>query len=1238
MAQTIQTNIVINARTGSGFSEIGNTLTELGTLVNGVSQELINFGKESVDVYRNYEMSMKDAEVALSTTYGRGTKELSAVMNQLDASATEWAATTIFHTNDVANAIAEMAHAGWDYEKIMNGMPAAMELAQAGSLDLSESVDYIVKATNAAGIEFDDIGSFIDHWAFAANSSATNIDELGEAMLRMGGTMKFAANTDELLTMLAVLADAGTTGTSAGTLLRSSMIRLVAPTDKAKEAMQELGATSDETAEVLNDTELAAANARLAAQGFSLYDEDGNMKSMLDTYRDLYVALGEINGGFEDLTKNDDVNAILGAIFPQRSITGALALLEAAGNGYNGLYEALQNGDAEGYGEYAAETMMDSLNGKIETFESKVERLKQAVGEELAPQIESVMEGIGGIVDDIATMDEGKFSALVAGLEVIAGAGPALLLAGGAFRLIGTLLTPAGGIGLGLIALTAAAAAIKELKDADFADNFGNMEIDTASIQSYVQTIGEDFKSAYTEVDAFRQALDDSVTSYQTASSEFSSKLFTDMLENTKLTETDKKQLTELGNDMYMAVQEAIQNSAAASMTYWETLFGGEGEAEVDPAYQELIDLTNQAYEEAMANAESISQNLRSALTDAFADGEISPDEYENILSYMRSYNDAIAKAAAEAQSEEDYIKMGKWLHQAQTASWEDIKGIAKAAEEERDSILAEQEDRYLTERYRAEYRGADEETLAAADERYQQEQMKTKSAYDEFLTTLWDSQIAQSGLSEQYASLEKFAEQYMSGTLGADTIESILTGQMGKSTYAGQTHLDSLWNTTDRESLGKMMGYMINSYGGQSGIEESIEWYRGQGNTEMANTLSKVYAMEQLINGFGVSRVAGDNWWEQSGDDFSTTNGSQYLPDQMNRESFEQTVKPDTTGYSVETARQTVEAAGTGDNTLSNLFDTIKKEIAGENFGTELSAALMGAAYDKIAGPELENMYSQLSQNYDLEKVLSDTIQYAPHQEWGEEGSAMREPYAMYQLMYGEASANAEDYRITVTPEVDTSALPSLDPVPLPIEPHIEGEDAAAALQQQGVQVQVEGDTQQLSATIEGEDGQTLMEYVDGNAEQLEATITPLDGMTLTEHVTGNTQQLAAAIAAYEGRTITVNIAGNRLFAGGGRATTASIFGEAGPEWAIPEEHSERTAELLNAAREASGFTWPDLLTRYGGLNSNVNSQPSTIIYSPTINAQDASGVEQVLLADKERLNRWYEEKKMRDEVEVYA
>lgn len=1234
-SQTLETVIAINAKVGNGFSQVGATLTELGSMVNGVSQQLINFGKESVNVYREYEKSMADAEVALSTTYGRGTSQLNTVMSQLDVAATEWAATTIFHTNDVANAISEAAHAGWDFDQIMSGIPAAMQLAQAGGLDLSEAVNYIVKSTNAAGIGFQDMGNFIDLWTFAANSSASTIGEFGDAMLRMGSTMRFAGSTEELMTLIAVTANAGSTGSEAGTMIRNSMMRLIAPTDKAKEAMAMLGATSTETAALLGDESLAVANAELAAHGFSAFYQDGpmkgQMKSTLDIYRELYVALGDIAGGYENIDRNGAALGVLSAIFPTRTITEALTLLRGAAEGYDGLYEAMKGGDAEGYGQYAAETMMDTLDGKIETFESKVERLKQLVGEELSTQVEQATGFIGGMVDKLAEMDSDQFTALVSGLEVIAAAGPGLLLAGGAFRMIGYLLTPAGGIGMGLIALTAAATAIKQLEEADFAKNFGNMELDNEGIMTYVQGLGADFKAAYEQVDSFKTALTDSVTAYQTASTTFSSTLFQDMITNAKLTETDIAQLEQLGRDMFTAVQGAITTSTAASMTYWQTLFGGDGEAEYDPAYQQIIDLTNEAYTAAIAEAENIGQGLRDAMTNAFADGQISNDEYQNILSYMRSYNDAIARAAAEAQSEEDYIKMGKWLKQAQGASLEDIQTLATTATSERDQILADQEDRFQTEYFRAQYRGADAETLARAEALHQQEQMRVNSAYDEFLFTLWDSQIQQSGQGENYAALAGYAQQYMTGELTADTIMSMIKDNMGSSIYAGDAGWTPSMKNTDRAQLGRMMGYMIGSMGGDSGVQERIAYYEEIGDQAMAGRLRQMYAMEQLVNGFGQSNVLEKPAWDILNlvDEYTNTNQSDHIPNGIRRKDTDALLLGGT-DYSTEIARRTIAAIGDGKGSMSAYFDAV-----GQSVQEGTVRAISGAGLSRGAGRELDNMLNRLSATYDLERVLADSTSYL-----AQEGNAYRYDFAMWDLLYGEASSHAEDYKITVPvePDFQEGEMPDIEPIAVPIQPKVEGEDAMTSLQDQGVTVDVGADATELTATIDGADGQTLIEYLSGDATNLSMTITGQDGRILTEIVKGNTSDLAAAISSYNGRTITVNISGRKLFAEGGRATSASIFGEAGPEWAIPEQHSERTAALLNAAREASGFTWPDILGRFGGMNANAGNTPTTIIYSPVINAQDATGVEQVLQADKQRLDKWFEEKKMRDEVEVYT
>ncbi len=50
------------------------------------------------------------------------------------------------------------------------------------------------------------------------------------------------------------------------------------------------------------------------------------------------------------------------------------------------------------------------------------------------------------------------------------------------------------------------------------------------------------------------------------------------------------------------------------------------------------------------------------------------------------------------------------------------------------------------------------------------------------------------------------------------------------------------------------------------------------------------------------------------------------------------------------------------------------------------------------------------------------------------------------------------------------------------------------------------------------------------------------------------------------------------------------SIFGEAGPEWAIPEEHSARTAALIDAVRRASGFSRADLVTNAARQSGSTN------------------------------------------------
>ena len=1238
-AQTLTTNIVINAKTGNGFSQVGATLTELGTLVNGLSQQLISFGRDSVGVYRDYEKSMRDAEVALSTTYGRNTAQLSKVMTQLDSSATEWAATTIFHTDDVANAIAEAAHAGWDLNQIMTGLPAAMQLAQAGSLDLSQAVNFIVKSTNAAGVGFEDLGHFTDLWTFAANSSASTIEEFGEAMLRMGSTMRFTGSTEELMTLIAVTANAGSVGSEAGTMIRNSIMRLIAPTKKAKEAMAELGATSEESAELLNNQALAAANAELAAHGFSAFDSAGNMKNILDIYNELYVALGEIAGGYENIERNESALSILSSIFPTRTITEALNLLRGAAEEYDGLYDAMRGGSANGYGAYAADTMMDTLNGRIETFNSKVERLKQLVGAELAPQIGNVLGFAGDLVDGLAEMDPDVFGALVSGLEVIAGLGPALLIAGGAIRLMGVLLSPAGLVGAGLIALTAAAVTLHELSESNFADNFGNMSLDTTSIQEHISQIGQGFRTTYGEVNKFRTILNEAVADYESASSRLSSDLMSKMITGAQLSDADMEALSNLGDQMYQAVTSAISASAQGELSYVSALFGDS--AQESSAYQALVGLTNQAYEEAMKDAEANSKGLRDAMTSAFADGQISEEEYQNIVSFMRSYNDAIAEAEQAMSREEAAVEREKLLRKAQTLSREDLTSFSQQYSEARDAALSEAEDQWLSYSIRQEMRGASPADLAEAEARHRAEMGQLAAQYNEPLMRMWGTAITTSDQGDNYAWLSGITSDYLNGVYTADTVKNIINGKLGGT---GLFHPNS-----DHTHLARMMNEWLDAMGGADAVQAQIAYMQQNGQLDAANQLNQMYSAA-ILAGTGI----GDN-------------GLLGGP---------------TGRYSTDIARKTIESfSGLGG--IQDYFQQVAQAAV------EGNTSFLGAAFSAMgrdARVEYDNLMTQMTQTYDLNKV-ADTLS-SP---LAAVGSAIREDLAVYDLLYGEASKHAEDFRIKVEPEVDTAAIteqmpdsetvtvePEVDTAALEeslpdsttvtVETDVKGDDISA-LNGQDVTVSVDGDTAQLQGAVAEQDGQQLTELVAGDTSELQGAIDAQDGRNLTETVSGNTWPLASAINAQNGRHLTEYVGGDISalkaaidsqdgrhitvvvdqvqgqtvdggggYASGGRATQASIFGEAGPEWAIPEQHTQRTAELLNAARAASGFTWGDLLSRFGGLNADVRHTPATIIYSPTVHAADARGVDAVLREDKKRLERWFEEKKLLDRVEVYA
>lgn len=1053
MAQReLKAGIVLGGRVDSSVNVIGAKLDELagkadllgekwlrqGAQIDQVGRQIINLGKESVSVYRNYEDGILETRSVLQGVYGNN--ELNKVMESLEKHAQKWAASTIFHTDDVADAMATAAHAGWDYEEILSGLPSAMLAAQAGGMELTQTVDYLAKMLAATNTPFSESGRLIDEWARAADLVATDIPELGNAFIRLGSSAQFADSNEELLTMLAILANVGTVGETAGTGVRNMMIRMVAPTQKAAEAMDTLGLSEEELEEAFSGVDAASAEAyeTLEQYGFSAYDAQGNLKSFITIFT-------ELNDALEKLPDEKSRNEILATLFPSRTISYAKAMVEAVKNGsiYD-IYNTIAN-ESSGYAQRKQDILMSGLTGALETLGSKAEEVKRKIGEELAPQVTGVSSAIGNLLDSISEMDDAKFTGLVTGLETIAGLGAGLLVAGTAMKLIGLFL--AGGYWVvGAAAIIGIAKALKELDEQQFRAKFGDMDLDTDTLSEYVKDLNAAFQAGYTEINSYRDALEGAVTSYTTASQTLSGDLLTKAITGATLTDAEKEQIKGLGRTMGDEVLSGIQASFDETAAYLEMLYGGTGEAKNNPEYQAAILLTDSIHSMMMTEARQLGEDFNKTLSAAMDDSIVTGDEYAVIMEKLQAYNEALAYA----QQADSAGEMAVQLHKAQSVSWDSFADFAKQTEDAFSKAMATEEEEYVRQRAKQEayYRYAiehgytnkltgkaytleDWEKFAASyDAQYQARRIALTDQNAQVMATAFDALIASSDYGDAW--------------------------QLIKNVYAAYGGLDTAFD----------------EYGNYS----DIDWSRFTDATDIAALGDQVYGLYEDLG------------------------------------RFEKILKP-------------YKDSAFGGQMLTMLGMT-------EGLSNVLYASDRGAG--AYGGSIAEDMTAQFGQKIEVT----------------DDGTA--------------AETRAEIEQVFA------------DPI-----------------------------TQEIQIAYKG--GST---YV---------------------------QKSAPGVIHTPGKGLLGNMLS--LFAEGGRSEEPAIFGDDGPEWAIPEEHSSRTAQLLDAARRGSGFTWKEILERNGGLNANPQSGGSrTLVYSPTIYARDADGVEARLLEDKTRLEKWWRERALREEVEVYA
>lgn len=355
---------------GSQSSSTGNIITSLaskaavavGAFVS--IRQAVNFGKDVVNTGMQFEQGMAN----VSAISGATGAELTALSDK----AKEMGATTKFSAIEAADAMGYMGMAGWNSSQMIDGIAGIMNLAAASGEELASVSDIVTDSLTAFGLKASDSAQFADVLAVASSKSNTNVSLLGESFKNVAATAgAMGYSMQDTTTALGLMANAGIKGSDAGTSLRGVMTRLAKPTAEVKQAM--------------------------TALGISAVNTDGSMKPLSTLIPELQTAFSSLT----DSEKGQYATMIAG----KNALSGFLSIVNSSPDDFYSLSDAINN--SEGAAQSMADTMNDTVSGKLTLLKSQFEGVKIAIFDALGSSqfkgvLQSMSDGLGALTLSIS--------------------------------------------------------------------------------------------------------------------------------------------------------------------------------------------------------------------------------------------------------------------------------------------------------------------------------------------------------------------------------------------------------------------------------------------------------------------------------------------------------------------------------------------------------------------------------------------------------------------------------------------------------------------------------------------------------------------------------------------------------------------------------------------------------------------------------------------------------------------
>lgn len=388
----------LDSSVGDNQREVGNYGKALGGLTNilgaagivGGVQGAISVFTDLIDVTQEFEQQMARVQ-AISGATGAEFQKLKDDALRLGASTSKTAV-------EVGSLQEEYAKLGFSTQEILDATEATLNLSIATQSDLATSASVAGATLRGLGLEATEMSRVTDVMADSFTKSALDLNKFQNSMKFVAPIAKAAGvSLEETTGLLASLADAGISGSSAGTALRRILGEVAKTGKPANEAIKDLAKTGLTLEDAFDEVGRTAQTALLVlaenteksdALAESFKSSAGAAKEMADTVEDtltgdiaklgsawdgLLLSLSGSGSIFRDVVQwlTSAVNWVTELVEQEGALATFLSVLNGSVATFmllNNLIDALTEGEQE---------LVDTVKSHQEVYEEREASIKR---------------------------------------------------------------------------------------------------------------------------------------------------------------------------------------------------------------------------------------------------------------------------------------------------------------------------------------------------------------------------------------------------------------------------------------------------------------------------------------------------------------------------------------------------------------------------------------------------------------------------------------------------------------------------------------------------------------------------------------------------------------------------------------------------------------------------------------------------------------------------------------------